>query len=116
MDLTKVGFWSGANYLKRLTTAEGSQAVSVGAFSTQTITVSHGLGHIPADWVVGLSQAGPIWVNNIPWAGMSGTTASPNLYRKVWTTTTDLTITVYNDTAGTLTGTVYWIVYLDYNV
>lgn len=117
MDESKLDFWSGANYMKRLDSASDSEAVTIGAFSSQTIPVAHGLGHVPGEWFVGIDVSGVLWANNRPYVGMdNASTNSPNLTWDVWSDTTTMTITVYNNTASSKSGTVYWAVYMDYDV
>lgn len=117
MDETKIGFWTGANYLKRLTTAQSSQAYSLGAGATSTITVNHNLGHIPGDWHVGLEISGTIWSNTQPWNGMDGAGGTQTAVSfDTWTTDNVLTITLFNPTGSTKSGTVYWTVFMDYDV
>ena len=119
MDFSNIAFWSGANYMKRLTDADDSQTGTVGAFSSQTITVPHTVGHIPGEYIVQaeLANNGIIYSNNIPYIGMDNpANSSPTLYTRTWTSDNDLTIKVYNDTASSKTALVHWVVYMDYNV
>lgn len=116
-DSPHIGFLSSENYMKRLETAVGSQTVTVGAFSNQTITVSHNLGHIPGEYLVQFDKgsAGVICSNNIPYIGMdNASNSSPYPYIKSWTDANTLTIKVYWDNPGSINVKVYWVVYMDY--
>lgn len=117
MDEEKLSFLSSANYMKRLTAAVGSQTVTVGAFSNQTITVNHNLGHIPGEYLVNTDyrNEGFIWCSNLPYIGMdNSSTSPPDPYVRTWTDENTLTIKVYWDNSGSKTVTVWWVVYMDY--
>lgn len=119
MDFKDIEFWSGANYMKRLTSAEGNQTVTVGANAHQTITVAHNLGHIPGEYLVqsDLASSGRIYTNNRPYQGMDNSSnLSPTAYLKTYTDNNTLTIVVYNDTASSKTVNVSYVVYMDYDV
>lgn len=112
IDESKLAFWSGANYMKRL--IQDSQDVAVSAFSSQTITVSHNLGHIPGELVVAMNIAndGTLWVNNPYYDPLIDTPLYPTF--NYWADDNTLTIRVDNQTSGTKTMTVYWVIYMDY--
>lgn len=111
MDESKLIFWTGANYMKRL--VQSSAGVSVSAFSTQTVSVPHNLGHIPGEFVAAMDIAndGTLWVNN-PFYAEFDTLSYPTF--NAWTDSNTLTIYVNNQTSSTKAGTVYWVVYMDY--
>lgn len=116
MDETKIGFWSGANYMKR-DSSTGSTTVTVGSGSHTTTTVTHNLGHIPHyDTYASLQSNGIYWGRSILYVGMEDASTSPNYpILSSWPTSTDLTIRIDNFTGGTKTVTIYWVIYKDYN-
>lgn len=117
MDFKDIEFWSGANYMKRLASATGSQTVSVGSNSHNSFTVNHNLGHIPGEYIVQAELLGPsiIYTNNLPYQGMDNSfNLSPSPYFKSYTDSTTLTVVVYNDTGSNVNILVHYLVYMDY--
>lgn len=115
VDLSKLAFYSGVNYMKREDRALRYQDVSVAAFDDTTISVAHNLGHIPEVEVQAeLTQDGMIWSGNLPEVGMEGfyTPAYPQL--TWWVDTANLTITVSNPTGSGATVRVYYLIFKDY--
>lgn len=116
MDSKGIEFWSGANYMKRLVSASGSQPVTVGAHSNHTFTIDHKLGHIPGEYLVQPEISGVIYTNNRPYQGMDNSSNSPpQPYIKTYTDENTLTVVVYNDTGSSASLLVNYIVYMDYN-
>lgn len=115
VDLSKLALLSEENYMKREDRTPRYQDVTVGAYSSQSITVNHNLGHIPEyDVWAELLADGMIWSGNLPEVGMSGfyTPAYAQMYD--WITTSTLTITVDNQTGSSKTVRVYYLIFKDY--
>jgi hypothetical protein len=112
MDESKLVFWTGANYMKRL--LQDSQNFSISASANQTIPVAHGLGHIPGEFMVAVDIAndGTLWVNS-PYYHEFDTPIYPTF--NVWTDNNTLTIYLDNQTVSTKLGTAYWVIYMDYS-
>jgi len=114
-DLSKLNFFSGVNYMKRHLPACGYKDVTIAAFGTTSFLVPHNLGYIPDFLVQGDLDGTSLWSNNIPYPGMSGfggTKLGTEL--TTWIDETNLTISAYNETAGSVTRRVYFKVYKDY--
>lgn len=115
VDLSKLNFFSGVNYMKRHLPACGYFDINPGAFGTATRTVAHGLGYIPDFLVQGDLDGASLWSNNIPYAGMSGSGGTPNGYEvTAWIDENTLTIQVNNNTASSGARRVWYKVYKDY--
>jgi len=115
VDLSKLQFYSGVNYMKREDRNVRYQDVTMAAYGSQTISVNHGLGHIPeVDVQAELTQDGMIWTGNLPEPGMEGfyTPSWPQI--TWWVGTADLTITVSNPTGSSATVRVYYLIFKDY--
>lgn len=115
VDLSKLAFFSGANYMKREDRSPRYQDVSLGAFGDQTITIPHNLNRIPeVDVQAELTQDGMIWTGNLPEVGMEGfyTPAYPQIV--YWARANDLQITVSNPTGSGVTVRVYYLIFKDY--
>lgn len=120
VDLSKLNFYSGANYLKRSSLSDTASLTLPAFGSSVTTTVDHNLNYIPFfDVFADIDGDGIIWsggdkVTKYTESSLGTNPESPRL--SVWTTTTTLTITLTNNTSPTATGTrsVYWIIYLDY--
>lgn len=111
-DLSKLNFWSGANYMKRYDADNPYTDVTVGSFGNQTLTVHHGLGHIPEfDVQAELQSNGRIWTGNRPMPNYD-TADAP--YFDAWTSNDDLTIVLHNPVSGSKTVRIYHIIYKDY--
>lgn len=113
-DLSKLNFWSGANYMKR----DGSVPqydITAGAGATVAHDVEHNLGFIPQYEVSGeLDGLGIIWARNKLYVGMEGATSPTDPEISAWTTTTKLTLSLYNPTGAQVTRTIYFVIYKDY--
>lgn len=119
VDLSKLNFWSGANYMKRIADPTPYTDVTLAAFGSQTITVDHNLGNIPEyDVQAELEGTGvdaPIWTGTIPYVGMNQGAATPSHVNfNTWISTTALTIALNNPTGSSITVRVYHIIYKDY--
>ena len=121
VDITKIGFYTGANYMKRSTTYSGSTTVTLQSHgSTVSHTVTHNLGYVPVFSIfIDVDNDGTIWsgekLDQYTDTSLSGVEpATP--YVDSWSTTTALTISIDNSTTPTATGTrtVYWVIYVDY--
>ena len=121
LDITKIAFYSDANYMKRISAFTSSATVTLGAHgAVNTQTVSHVLGYIPYFEVFAeVDGDGVIWagekIDQYTESSLGGVEpASPIL--DYWSSTTALTIRLDNTTTPTATGTrtLYWVVYIDY--
>lgn len=121
VDLSKLAFYSGANYMKRSEEFTGSTAMTLpGSGLAVTHTVTHNLGYIPYfDVFADLDNDGIIWAGekidqNTDSSAFGATLGTPAL--DYWCTATTLTIRLLNNTSPLATGTrtVYWVIYLDY--
>lgn len=113
VDLSKLAFYSGVNYMKR-DSPSGSD--DVGVDSTKTAT--HSLGYIPFYEVyTEIDDSGIIW-NNTKIDKFTGTSSTGDVRDNPdvasWTTTTDLTIKLSNNSGSSGTRKVYWLIYKDY--
>lgn len=120
VDLSKLGFFSGANYMKR-DAISGQETLTLGAFgATTTKTAEHNLGYIPFYEVhTEIDDDDTIWhstkVYDITETSLGGQ-MPPDPILTTWITTTDLTINLDNTTDPAASGTreVYWLIYKDY--
>lgn len=123
LDLTKVTFYSGVNYMKRSRHVGSISLTLPGYGSAVTYTVEHNLGYIPQYTVQAeIDESGTIWnggkvsqyTDQLYLSGLFVDETYPQLYS--WSTTTTLTIRIENYTSPLATGarTVYWVVYEDY--
>lgn len=119
-DLTKLGFYSALNYLKR-SSFVGSEALTLASAgnSVQKV-VNHALGYIPFFQVgADLTNDGTIWsndvVNQYTETSLSGVDP-PYPTLTYWCDAQNLTIDINNSTSPASSGTrlVYWSVYVDY--
>ena len=123
LDLTKVNFYSGVNYMKR-STYIGSTTLTLPAYGgSVTYTITHNLGYIPQYTVQAeIDESGTVWnggkvseyTDQFLLSGLAVDETYPQLMS--WTTTTTLTIRIENFTSPVATGTrtVYWVIYEDY--
>lgn len=114
VDLSKLIFYSGVNYMKRSGFCDNT-TITLGG--TTTTPVNHNLGYIPFYDVFMTDGDGVLWNGSRVEAYTGSATQAvwsgePKL--NDWTTTSTLTMSVSN--AGSLTGTrkLYWLVYFDY--
>lgn len=115
VDLSKLMFWSGVNYMKREDREVRYQDVVLNAFQTKTIDIDHDLGHIPEyDVWAELLADGMIWTGTLPEVGMSGFYSPAYAQISDWIGTDTLTITVANQTGSGKTVRVYYLIYKDY--
>jgi hypothetical protein len=112
-DLSKLNFWSGANYMKREDRAVRYIDITTPAFGTSQVQINHGLGFIPDyDVEADLLGDGRIWQGNRPWQNMaSNSSDGPQVIN--WMDTTNLTLRLYNPTGSTITRRVYFVIYKD---
>jgi hypothetical protein len=118
-DLTKLGFFSEVNYLKKDISLSGSQSVSIttGQLYT-TITINHNLGYIPFyTFAANLTNDGIIWSSqtmprNIQ-NDVSRTTTSFQMFSYCTTTSLVLGITNTNPPVNA-TVDFFYNIYLDY--
>lgn len=115
-DITRLGFDSSLNYMKRDTSSD--TAIIDTAVST-TLPIAHNLGYVPQYEVAAeLDEADTIWVggkvSELTDQGFLSGLGSPPTYIEIdsWCTTTTLTISLSN-TAGQKIP-VRYIIYLDY--
>src|SRR3990167_9755668 len=100
VDLTKLAFFSGVNYLKRDTTVGTTLLTLGGSGTTVTHTVTHNLGYIPFYEVfTEIDNVNIIWNNtkiyySTDTSSGGGLESSPALTS--WVTTTDLVIKLTN--------------------
>lgn len=110
-DITKLGFYSELNYLKKDADLSGSVLLNISGGGVFTHIVTHNLGYVP-NVAVGaeLYEAGVIW--SMPRTYYEGITETlAQIQASV--TTTQLIIDIVAD--GALgTREVYWNIYLDY--
>lgn len=122
LDTTKIAFYSGANYMKRIPAHTGTTTVTLPSYgNTVTHTVTHNLGYIPQfDISLDIDNDGTIWssekvetyTDSSLFPGVDPTVPKVDY----WSTTTTLTIRVDNTTTPTYSGSVvlYWVIYIDY--
>lgn len=117
VDLSKLNFWSGANYMKRVSDDTPYTDVSLGSFGSATLPIAHNLGFIPEYDVQAELQgsSGAIWTGNRPWVGMAGAATPEAVTFDVWVDTANLTIKLSNPNSGSITVRVYHIIYKDYS-
>lgn len=119
VDLTKLGFFSGVNYMKQ-SSLSGTDTLTVpSAGATVTKTINHNLGYIPMFTVHSdIADNGIIWSSIVPdpWTESSLTHAPSWPALKYWATTTDLVIKLTNNTSPASSGSrkIYWVIYKDY--
>lgn len=115
-DLTRLGFYSENNYLKR-SEFVGSQTINLvsgggGPIDERIITIQHDLGYIPQFHVYGDFFNGDTGLYS-PFHNQF--IVDPSwVYCYKWATTTTLTLNIMNVPDTTRTLTVYWVIYLDY--
>lgn len=122
VDLTKLNFYSLANYMKRDAELCGSKTITLGSSGgTNTITITHNYGYIPFYEVYCNFTGGTVlWagelINQYTETSISGGSYVYPPYLDSWVTTTTLTINLYDGTDPTQTGdrTVYYLIYKDY--
>lgn len=121
MDVTKIAFYSGANYMKRSSTT-GHTTVTLPAYgSTVTATEAHVLGYVPDfDVFVDIDGDGILWagekIDQYTESSLTGIVDPSSPTIEYWSTANVLTVNINNTTTPTATGTrdVYWVIYLDY--
>lgn len=112
-DLSKLNFWSGANYMKREDRVVRYVDINASAFSTGQAVINHAMGFIPEyDIEADLLNDNRIWQGQRPWIGMAQTTTdTPQV--SSWIDTANLTLRLYNPTGGAITRRVYFVIYKD---
>lgn len=113
VDLTKLAFYSGLNYMKR-DYSSGSDDVAVSG----TQTIGHNLGFIPFYEVHSeIDDVGIIW-NNTKIDQYTGTSltgfTNDNPTLTTWTTDNTLTISLSNNAGASGTRKIYYLIYKDY--
>lgn len=120
-DLTKLGFISSLNYMKRSEFVGNTDLTLPVAGDIVTHTVTHDLGYVPF-FIVGAEQVDntTIWSGNYvnAYTLTSGSPGDLPVQLNYWSTDTALTIELTNgigtgDQEGEIR-TVYWVIYLDY--
>lgn len=116
VDLSKLNFWSGVNYMKRYDDESPYTDVTLASGASQTLTINHALGNIPEyDVQAELEGNGRIWSGSLPYVGMNqGGPGPTNVYFNSWIDTANLTIVLQNPTGGSVSFRVYHIIYKDY--
>lgn len=124
VDLTKLNFFSGVNYLKRDTALVGTTLLTLpAADNVVSHTVTHSLGYIPFVYVgADVDNDGIIWSNqkvhtytDTVLSGLTSTDIEQILLTHS-VSTTQLVINLENLTT-TEAGEqrrIYWVIYLDY--
>lgn len=121
VDLSKLSFFSGVNYLKRSTDLVGNSLLALaGGGAAAEIVINHNLGYIPFFQVgADLTDDGTIWANDLV---NEFTETSLSGYNPPYPTLGyyidefNLTIVLINNTSPASTGSrrVWWAIYLDY--
>ena len=121
VDLSKLGFYSGLNYLKRSSFVGSEDLTLASSGNSVQKVINHNLGYIPFFQVgADLTNDGTIWsndvVNQYTETSISGY-FPPYPTLTYWCDATNLTIDIYNGTSPASSGTrtVYWAIYLDYD-
>lgn len=124
VDLSKLSYFSGVNYLKREQSLEGSALVTLSAPGGEVLyTVTHDLGYIPFVYVgADVDNDGIIWSNSKVHTfseSASEFSAGAGFISTVeishWVTTSNLTICLTNNTfSQSGQRRIYWVIYLDY--
>jgi hypothetical protein len=122
VDLSKLMFYSNANYMKRSALCGSEDLTLPSSGSTVTKTVTHNLGYTPKLFQVftEIDDNDIIWNNtkiyDITETSLTGV-SPPDPHLSYWATDNDLVIELNNTTSPTATGTrkVYWLIYLDYD-
>lgn len=113
-DTTRLSFYTGANYMKRLDVGSTYQDITLGSNASGNVSVAHNLGYIPDyETSAELLADGMIWKNNIPYVGMENNN-STYIETEEWIDGSNLTVHVMNNTGGTLTIRVHYTIYKDY--
>lgn len=121
VDITKLGFDSAFNYMKRSTFTGSADLTLAAATDPVTQTVTHNLGYVPF-FIVGceMVDTSTVWSGNYVYEFTLSSAAPTNIPVQLdyWCTDTTLTINLINgqgtgDQQGEIR-TVYWIIYLDY--
>lgn len=118
-DITKLGFDSRINYMKRSSFVASTPLTLPGAGSSVTASINHSLNYIPYfDVFMDFSNDGVIWNGEKVdiWTDSSLSTSTINPRLRTWVTTSVLGVDLLNDTSPTATGsrTLYYLIYLDY--
>lgn len=115
VNLSKLAFWGGVNYMKR-NVVVGYEDFTLGAFATVAITVTHDLGFIPHYEVHGQRDGFTRnWARNRPYVGMgdfTGTPTEPEV--QDWIDENHLTIQMTNPSGSTISRRQYYLIYKDY--
>lgn len=117
MDISKLNFYSGANYMKRdITTGTRDMIAASGA--TTTYDVPHNIGgdNVPQFLTSAeVARDKVIWRRNQFYVGFGDGSTSPTYPElSAWITTSKLTLSLYNPTGASVTVPVYWVIYKDY--
>lgn len=127
VDLTKLSFYSGVNYMKRYGEDSGLVGTTLVTLPTSgnavTHTVTHNLGFVPDVFVASIpDNDGVIWSNEKVHAltGSSAAFGAAQVEQVIvshWVTTTQLGIVVRNmtTTAAGQQRRIYWVIYRDYS-
>lgn len=120
IDISKLAFWSGANYMKRSSLCDNATIAGKADIYTEAKTVSHNFGYVPFTEVFcDINNDGKIWGRS-PVDNMSeeldlysgGLYPRPTFY---WITdSTALHIYYASSSSTASTGVIYWLIYLDY--
>lgn len=113
VDLTKLAFYSGANYMKREDRTTRYVDINASAFSTGQQVINYGLGFVPEIYVdIDALNDGIRWQGKRPWVGMFDT-SSPDPTVEYWVDENNLTLRVVNPTVGAITRRVFFVIYRD---
>lgn len=117
IDISKISFWSEANYMKRSELCGSASLTLDAGGGTVTQTIPHNLGYIPFFEVYcDQNGNGIIWsqqkINLYTETSLFATLPDPQV--TAWSTTDILTINLSNPNLDSGDRTVYWLIYLDW--
>lgn len=116
-DLTKLGYYSQTNFLKRDDGLSGGTVLSITtAQAFNSITINHNLGYIPFyTYAAELSGSGIIWSTQVTRRNLQSAAGSDELQMFSYATTTTLTLGITNtDPPKNASIDIYYVIYLDY--
>lgn len=114
VDLSKLAFYSGANYMKREDRTTRYVDISASAFSTGQQVINHALGFVPEIYVdCDCLGDGMRWQGKRPWVGMEGSVSSPDPLVEYWVDENNLTLRVINPGGSTIVRRVFFVIYRD---
>lgn len=100
------------NSYKIPTTLQGSSTLSINSFSQATLQITHSLGYIPA-WDAWYKDDGGNWHSVFEQDEVAGVTSINATDNPQVADSTTIKITLTNSSGGTLTATIYYIIFLE---